>query len=111
MLKANIIGSYHFFANSLNQDNNMVNTLVMFGIFFLFSYFILYRPDKKRRQQLKKLRDNLKKGDIVIAMGIRATVDEMKENTVILKQYDGSKIEMLRASISVVESSSTITET
>lgn len=79
--------------------------VIMIAIFVLISYFVLWRPDKKRRAKLKRLRDNMKKGDIVIAMGIRATIDEVKDRTVILKQCDGSKMEMLKAAISEIESS------
>ncbi len=78
-------------------------TFIMVAIFALFSYFVLWRPDKKRREKMKKLRDSMKKGDVVIAMGIRATIYEINERTVILKQCDGSKIEMLKGAISEVE--------
>jgi preprotein translocase subunit YajC len=79
--------------------------IIMIAIFVLISYFVLWRPDKKKRAKMKKLRDTMKKGDVVIAMGIRATIDEVKDRTVILKQCDGSKMEMLKAAISEVESS------
>ncbi|MCH9617855.1 MAG: hypothetical protein SP4CHLAM5_12070 [Chlamydiia bacterium] len=79
--------------------------IIMIAIFVLISYFVLWRPDKKRRAKMKKLRDSIKKGDVVIAMGIRATIDQVKDRTVILKQCDGSKMEMLKAAISEVESS------
>ncbi len=82
---------------------NISQTFIMIAIFALFSYFVLWRPDKKRRQKMKALRDNMKKGDVVIAMGIRATIDEVFDRTVILKQCDGSKIEMLKAAISEIE--------
>lgn len=78
-------------------------TFIMVAIFALFSYFVLWRPDKKRREKMKRLRDAMKKGDVVIAMGIRATIDEVNDRTVILKQCDGSKMEMLKAAISEVE--------
>ena len=82
---------------------NISQTFIMIAIFALFSYFVLWRPDKKRREKLKKLREGMKKGDVVIAMGIRATIDEVFDRTVILKQCDGSKIEMLKAAISEIE--------
>lgn len=82
---------------------NISQTFVMIAIFVVFSYFVLWRPDKKRREKLKRLRESMKKGDVVIAMGIRATVDEVFDRTVILKQCDGSKMEMLKAAISEIE--------
>ena len=85
------------------RDQNMMQTLVMVGVAIVFFYFILWRPEQKRRKKLEALRASLKRGDKVIAMGIRATVDDVKERTVILKQVDGSKIEMLTAAITDVE--------
>ncbi len=88
------------------RDQNLYQTLIMVGIAIVFFYFILWRPEQKRRKKLEALRGSLKKGDKVIAMGIRATVDEVRERTVILKQVDGSKTEMLTAAITEIESTS-----
>ena len=94
-----------FFAAAAAKEGNMYQSLVMIGIFILFSYFILYRPEQKRKKKMQALRENLKAGDRVIAMGIKAVVDEVKEKTVILRNVDGSKTEMLSAAITDVESS------
>ena len=91
-------------AEAMPRDQNLYQTLIMVGIAIVFFYFILWRPEQKRRKKLEALRKSLKKGDKVIAMGIRATVDDVKERTVILKQVDGSKIEMLTAAITEIES-------
>jgi preprotein translocase subunit YajC len=85
------------------RDQNLYQTLIMVGVAILFFYFILWRPEQKRRKKLESLRKSLKRGDKVIAMGIRATIDDVKERTVILKQIDGSKIEMLTAAITEIE--------
>jgi preprotein translocase subunit YajC len=85
------------------KDQGFYQTLIMIGIAIVFFYFILWRPEQKRRKKMDTMRKSLKKGDKVIAMGIRATVDEVRENTVILKQVDGAKIEMLVAAITEIE--------
>ena len=85
-------------------ESNASQTLILVGLTALFFYFIIWRPDQKRRKRMKYLREHLKKGDTVIAMGIRATVDEVNDRTVILKQIDGSKIEMIKGAISEIES-------
>ena len=92
-------------ADAAAGEANISQTFILVGLSALFFYFILWRPDKKRRTKMKHLRDNMKKGDVVIAMGIRATVDKINDRTVILKQCDGSKMEMLRAAITEIESS------
>lgn len=85
------------------KEQGFTQTLLMFGLAILFFYFIIWRPEQKRRKKMDLMRKSLKKGDCVIAMGIRATVDEIRERTVILKQVDGSRIEMLQAAITEVE--------
>ncbi|MBS0615665.1 MAG: preprotein translocase subunit YajC [Verrucomicrobia bacterium] len=84
-------------------QSNLYQTLMMIGIAVLFFYFILYRPEQKRRKALETTRNSLKKGDRATAMGIIGTVVRVQDNSVILKMVDGSKIEMLKAAITDVQ--------
>lgn len=84
------------------RDQGLWQTLSMVAIAMLFFYFILWRPEQKRRKAQEEQRSALKKGDRVTAMGIVGSVLRIQENTVILKMYDGSKIEVLKAAISDV---------
>jgi preprotein translocase subunit YajC len=94
-----------FFAQDANvaQGGGMTQTLIMIGIAMVFFYFILWRPEQKRRKAAEALRNSLKKGDRVTAMGIIGTIDRMTDQTVVLKMVDGSKIEMLKATITEVK--------
>ncbi|WP_155117506.1 preprotein translocase subunit YajC [Neochlamydia sp. TUME1] len=84
------------------RDQGMTQTFVMIAIALIFFYLILWRPEQKRRKAIEEQRSALKKGDRVTAMGIVGTIVRIEENTVILKMYDGSKIEMLKAAITDV---------
>ena len=84
------------------SDQSFWQTLVMIGIALVFFYFILWRPEQKRRKALDDQRNSLKKGDKVTAMGIIGTVLRIQEQTVILKMYDGAKIEVLKGAITDV---------
>lgn len=77
-------------------------TVIMIGIAVAFFYVILWRPEQKRRKAMEEQRSAMKKGDRVTAMGIIGTVVSIKEQTVILKMFDGSKIEFLKAAITDV---------
>lgn len=79
---------------------NLWQTLIMIGIAFAFFYVILWRPEQKRRKAIESKREAMKQGDRVAAMGILGTVVRVKEDTVILKMVDGSKIEFYKAAIS-----------
>lgn len=77
-------------------------TLSMILIALVFFYFILWRPEQKRRKIMDDLRGSLKKGDRVTAMGIVGTVVKVQDQTVIVKMFDGSKIEFLKGAITDV---------
>ncbi len=84
------------------RDQGMWQTVIMIAIAMLFFYFILWRPEQKRRKIIEDQRGALKKGDRVTAVGIIGTVLRIQEQTVILKMYDGSKIEVLKGAITDV---------
>lgn len=85
------------------QGGGMTQTLIMLGFGVLFFYFLLWRPEQKRRKAAEQLRSSMKKGDRVTAMGIVGTVVRVQEKTVILKMVDGSKIEVLTGAVSDVQ--------
>lgn len=87
-------------------EPGMLQPIIMIGIAMVFFYFILWRPEQKRRQALEEQRSGLKKGDKVTAMGIIGHVDRDSGDTVILKMVDGNKIEVLKGAITDVASDS-----
>lgn len=88
------------------RDQGFTQTLVMIAIALIFFYFILWRPEQKRRKEMEEQRGAMKKGDRVTAMGIVGTVFKVQDQTVILKMVDGSKIEVLKGAISDVQAGS-----
>lgn len=86
------------------RDQGIWQTVIMIGIAIVFFYFILWRPEQKRRNILEAQRSSLKKGDKVTAMGIIGTVVRIQDQTVILKMYDGAQIEVLKGAITDVAS-------
>ena len=91
-------------------QGSFYQTLIMIGIAIVFFYFILWRPEQKRRKAMEEKRSSMKKGDRITAMGIVGTIDRIKEQTVIVKMVDGAKIEFLKAAISEVKPKEEITE-
>lgn len=91
---------------NIPPEQGMWQPVIMIGIAMLFFYFILWRPEQKRRKALEEERAGLSKGDKVTAMGIIGTVLRVNEETVILKMYDGAKIEVLKGAITDVALSS-----
>lgn len=96
-------------AQTVKRGGNFSQTLMMIGIALAFFYFIILRPERRRRKQAEQRRNSLQKGDRITAMGIIGTVVRVQEETVIVKLYDGAKMEILKAAISDVRANGVAT--
>ncbi len=85
------------------DGGGLTQTILLIAAFALFFYFILFRPERKRRKALEAQRNAMKVGDKVTAMGLVGTLDKIEDKTVILKNVDGSKIEILKMAITEVQ--------
>ena len=71
------------------QGNAFMQFLPLILIVVVFWFFMI-RPQMKRQKELKKYRDEVKKGDKVItAGGIYGVVKEIKETTLLI-EVDGN---------------------
>ena len=87
------------------SDGGFEQTLVMIGIALVFFYFILWRPESKRRKQMEEKRQGLKKGDrVVVAGGIIGEVFKVQPETIIVRLTDGAKMEVVKAAIQDIQS-------
>lgn len=74
--------------------------LILIGIIF---YFIVFLPEKKKKEAHNQSIAKLQKNDTVVtAGGIHATVVNIKEKTLILRIDDNVKIEVDREAITTV---------
>lgn len=72
---------------------DILTTLVLVVIIFLI-YYLSYFERKKDEKKIKKMQDELKKGDKVITYsGLSGIIDKIEEDRIILKTYpDNIKI-------------------
>lgn len=84
------------------RDQGLWQTLIMVSVALVFFYFIMWRPEQKRRQARDAQLSAIKKGDKVNAMGIIGTVSRIQDQTIIVKMFDGSKIEFIKSAIQEV---------
>ena len=86
-----------------NTTGSTLSMVIMLGAVFLVMYFLMIRPQKKQQQQMKNMLAALKKGDkVVTAGGIRGVVQSVKEDVVVLKVDDNTKIEFSKSAIAAV---------
>ncbi len=78
-------------------------TLVTFGLVFAIFYFLIIRPQNKRQKQTQQMLQALKKGDRVVTIGgMRGTIFSLKDDTVVLKVDDNTKIQFSRSAVSQI---------
>lgn len=85
------------------MDNETVSALANFmpiALMLLIFYFLLYRPQKKARQERDEMLSSLKVGSRVITIGgIYGTIVNLTDEVVSLEVADNVVIEMARGSI------------
>ena len=89
-------------AEAAAPAQNLWQTFMMIGVAVVFFYFILWRPEKKRRKQMETQRSSMKKGDQVTAMGIVGKVVKIEEKTVTISTGGDTKIDILKAAVTEV---------
>ena len=83
-------------------EQGISQTLIMVGIAIAFFYFILWRPEQKRRKTLDAQREGMKKGDRVVCMGLIGTISKINNDTVMIRSGE-SELEFLKAAVSEVQ--------
>ena len=85
------------------MQGSMMTTVIMFVAIILIFYFLIIRPQKKRDKETKAMLDAMKKGDKIVTIGgIHGTVVTVKDQTVVIKVDDNTRIEFTKTAISTV---------
>ncbi|MBO4937704.1 MAG: preprotein translocase subunit YajC [Oscillospiraceae bacterium] len=62
--------------------STIIMLVLMLGVF----YFMLIRPENKRKKEAEQMRSSVKKGDEIITIGgIVGTVVDVKENNIVIE--------------------------
>ena len=78
----------------------LITNLIFFAIFIALFYFLLIRPERKRRQEHQRFLQNLKVGDkVVTSSGILGTIDKIEDQYVVLKCEGTTKCKILKEHI------------
>lgn len=78
----------------------MLTSILPFVLIIVVFYFFMIRPQMKRQKELKKYREELKKGDKVITTGgIYGKVSEIKEGYVNVEIANGVAVRIDKSAI------------
>ncbi len=82
---------------------SMLGGLVPFLFMGVIFYFVLIRPQQKKAKELRALLDSIQQNDRVITNGgIHGVVTQVKERTVIIRVWEGVKMEFEKSAITTV---------
>jgi len=74
--------------------------LLMMVAIIVVMYFFMIRPQQKKQKEITRFRQSLKRGDKVVTVGgIYGTVDDVKENYLILEIGNNIKIRVDKSSV------------
>lgn len=83
------------------MDQN-VSMIVMMVVMLAVFYFMIIRPENKRKKEAEKMRSELAVGDVVTSIGgIIGTICAVKENTIVIESgADRVRIELTKWAVS-----------
>jgi len=90
-------------ADGAATGGSLITSFIPFIAIIAIFYFLIIRPQNKKRKETDKMLSALKKGDKVVTIGgLHGTIQSVKESTVIIKADDNVKLEFLRSAVSSV---------
>ena len=80
----------------------MGETLIMAAVMFARLYFMMIRPENKRKKEAQAMRDSLSVGDEITTIGgLTGTICQVKENTIVLESgVDRVRVEFTKWAVS-----------
>lgn len=91
------------------KGGDPLSMIIIFGGFFLFMYFFMIRPQRKRQKDHKALIESLGKGDeIVLNSGMLGKVTQVDENYVTVDAGNNVELKFQKVSVHAVLPKGTI---
>ena len=92
----------HFLEATLNPADSMTSTIVMLVVMVAIFYFMLIRPENKRKKEAEQTRNSIKVGDQITTIGgIVGTVVNVKDDKFVIETgADQVRIEFVKWAIS-----------
>lgn len=83
----------------MNESTSMI---VMIVLMFAIMYFLMIRPENKRKKKAQEMRDSLKKGDVITTIGgiVGKIVSVTKDTIIIETSEDRVRMELTKWAVS-----------
>ena len=79
-----------------------MESIMLIVLMIVIMYFMVIRPENKRKKKAQEMRDGLKKGDVVTSIGgIIGKVVQVSENTLVIEtSEDRVRVELAKWAVS-----------
>ena len=96
---------FNFMEAAMATAGGLGGTVIMLVAMFAIFYFMLIRPENKRKKEAEQMRSTVKKGDKVVTIGgITGTVVDVKDNKFVMETgADQVRIELEKWALSTNE--------
>ena len=90
------------FLSGTNNGGSMASTMIMLVVTLAIFYFLLIRPENKRKKEAEQMRSAVKVGDKIITIGgIVGTVVSVKDDKIVIEtSADQVRVEFAKWAIS-----------
>lgn len=87
---------------SANDAGSLLGFVIPLALMVAIFYFLLIRPENKRKKQMAKMRSELAVGDVITTIGgIVGTICAVKEETIVIETgADRVRIELTKWAVS-----------
>ena len=87
---------------------DMMSTIIMMVVMLAVFYFMLIRPENKRKKEADEMRASLRVGDEIVTIGgICGKIVDVKENKIVIEtSADRVRVEFVKDAISTNETAS-----
>lgn len=84
----------------MEQIQALAPMIIFLVLIFAMMYFLMIRPQRRRRKEHEEMEKELRRGDKVItAGGIYGQIESLREDSVVLKTESGATIRVARGSV------------
>ena len=93
------------FLTTTAESGSMLPSILMLVVMIGVFYFMLIRPENKRKKEAEQMRNNIKEGDEITTIGgIVGTVVNVKEKNIVIETgADQVRLEMTKWAVSTNE--------
>ncbi len=93
---------FHVLTSSAPAAGGMGGTLIMLVLMFAVFYFLLIRPENKRKKEAEQMRSSIRNGDKITTIGgIVGTVVDIKEDSIVIEtSADQVRVELAKWGVS-----------